>query len=122
MCYYGQANTAGKAWDLLEPTRLFIARDEDGDLYDAAHLAEMIATLGPPPPDYLAKNPERRADFWDDQVMFPSSLRATTGDVTLINLQENGWVLHLYPRTGQWRNLRLASKITRAFLRSFEEL
>ncbi|QRD91786.1 putative kns1 [Aspergillus flavus] len=27
------------AWDLLEPKRLFTARDEDDDLYDAAHLA-----------------------------------------------------------------------------------
>lgn len=55
------------AWDLLEPKKLFTARDEDGDLYDAAHLAQIIAALGPPPPEFLAKNPERRADFWDDQ-------------------------------------------------------
>ncbi|KNG88037.1 putative protein kinase [Aspergillus nomiae NRRL 13137] len=55
------------AWDLLEPKRLFTARDEDGELYDAAHLAQLIAALGPPPPEFLAKNPERRADFWDEQ-------------------------------------------------------
>ncbi|KAJ5121022.1 uncharacterized protein N7515_008983, partial [Penicillium bovifimosum] len=55
------------AWDLLEPKRLFTARDDDGDLYDAAHLAHMIAALGPPPMKFLAKNPERRADFWDDE-------------------------------------------------------
>ncbi|EAW16825.1 putative protein kinase [Aspergillus fischeri NRRL 181] len=54
------------AWDLMEPRKLFTARDDDGDLYDAAHLAQLIAALGPPPPDYLAKNPERRADFWDE--------------------------------------------------------
>ncbi|KAB8202354.1 kinase-like domain-containing protein [Aspergillus parasiticus] len=40
----------------------------DGDLYDAAHLAQFIAALGPPPPEFLAKNPER-ADFWDEQSM-----------------------------------------------------
>ncbi|PKX89107.1 putative protein kinase [Aspergillus novofumigatus IBT 16806] len=34
------------AWDLMEPRKLF--------------------TACPPPPDYLAKNPERRADFWDE--------------------------------------------------------
>ncbi|KAE8316887.1 kinase-like domain-containing protein [Aspergillus transmontanensis] len=56
------------AWDPLEPKRLFTARDEDGDLYDAAHLAQFIAALGPPPPEFLAKNPER-ADFWDEQSM-----------------------------------------------------
>ncbi|KAK2802667.1 hypothetical protein FQN50_007275 [Emmonsiellopsis sp. PD_5] len=55
------------AWDLLGSKLLFTARDEDGDLYDAAHLAQLIAALGPPPPEFLAKNPERRADFWDDQ-------------------------------------------------------
>ncbi|KAK2790266.1 hypothetical protein FQN53_000032 [Emmonsiellopsis sp. PD_33] len=55
------------AWDLLGSKLLFTARDEDGDLYDAAHLAQIIAALGPPPPEFLAKNPERRADFWDDQ-------------------------------------------------------
>ncbi|PYH94289.1 kinase-like protein [Aspergillus ellipticus CBS 707.79] len=54
------------AWDLLEPKKLFTARDEDGDLYDAAHLAQLIAALGPPPPEFLAKNAERRADFWDE--------------------------------------------------------
>ncbi|UPK93021.1 hypothetical protein LCI18_003956 [Fusarium solani-melongenae] len=37
------------AWDLLGPKRLFTAKDKDGDMYDAAHLAELIATLGPPP-------------------------------------------------------------------------
>lgn len=59
-----------KAWDLLEPKRLFTARrDDDGDLYDAAHLAQLIAALGPPPVEFLAKNPERRADFWDDEGM-----------------------------------------------------
>ncbi|KAB8245449.1 kinase-like domain-containing protein [Aspergillus flavus] len=57
------------AWDLLEPKRLFTARDEHGDLYDAAHLAQLFAALGPPPPEFLAKNPERRADFWDEQGM-----------------------------------------------------
>ncbi|KAB8265975.1 kinase-like domain-containing protein [Aspergillus pseudonomiae] len=55
------------AWDLLESKRLFTARDEDGDLYDAAHLSQLIATLGPPPPEFLARNPRRRADFWDEQ-------------------------------------------------------
>ncbi|KAI6754037.1 hypothetical protein HG530_013213 [Fusarium avenaceum] len=55
------------AWDLLGPKRLFTAKDSDGDMYDAAHLAELIATLGPPPPDFLRRNPERTADFWDEK-------------------------------------------------------
>ncbi|KAF5710779.1 CMGC SRPK kinase [Fusarium globosum] len=55
------------AWDLLGPKRLFTAKDEDGDMYDAAHLAELIATLGPPPQEFLQRNVERAADFWDEQ-------------------------------------------------------
>ncbi|KAF5601319.1 cmgc srpk kinase [Fusarium pseudocircinatum] len=55
------------AWDLLGPNRLFTAKDEDGDMYDAAHLAELIATLGPPPQEFLQRNGERAADFWDEQ-------------------------------------------------------
>ncbi|KAF5024849.1 hypothetical protein F66182_3088 [Fusarium sp. NRRL 66182] len=55
------------AWDLLGSKRLFTAKDEDGQVYDAAHLAEMIATLGPPPPEFLKRNPETTAEFWDDQ-------------------------------------------------------
>ncbi|KAK2871640.1 hypothetical protein FQN49_002976 [Arthroderma sp. PD_2] len=56
------------AWDLLGSKRLFTARDEeDGKAYDAVHFAELIAALGPPPAEFLAKNPERRADFWDER-------------------------------------------------------
>ncbi|KAF5534452.1 CMGC SRPK kinase [Fusarium phyllophilum] len=55
------------AWDLLGPNRLFTAKDEDGDMYDAAHLAELIATLGPPPQEFLQRNVERAAYFWDEQ-------------------------------------------------------
>ncbi|KAF5648471.1 CMGC SRPK kinase [Fusarium tjaetaba] len=54
-------------WDLLGPKRLFTAKDEDGDMYDAAHLAELIATLGPPPQEFLQRNVARAADFWDEQ-------------------------------------------------------
>jgi hypothetical protein len=59
-----------KAWDLLEPKKLFTARDEDGDLYDAAHIAQLIAALGPPPAEFLARNPKRRADFWNEKGIF----------------------------------------------------
>ncbi|ODM20524.1 hypothetical protein SI65_03577 [Aspergillus cristatus] len=29
--------------------------------------AQLIAALGPPPPEFLARDEERRADFWDEQ-------------------------------------------------------
>ncbi|RBQ75020.1 hypothetical protein FVER14953_12011 [Fusarium verticillioides] len=55
------------AWDLLGTDRLFTAMDGDGEMYDAAHLAELIAALGPPPREFLKRNPRRAADFWDEQ-------------------------------------------------------
>ncbi|KAF5967588.1 CMGC SRPK kinase [Fusarium coicis] len=55
------------AWDLLGTSRLFTAKDGDGEMYDAAHLAELIAALGPPPREFLKRNPRRAADFWDEQ-------------------------------------------------------
>ncbi|GLA41682.1 hypothetical protein AnigIFM63309_009779 [Aspergillus niger] len=51
------------AWDLLEPRKLFTARDEDGGLYDAAHLAQIIAALGPPPPRFSKKEPGKGKRF-----------------------------------------------------------
>ncbi|KAM5356847.1 hypothetical protein ACJ41O_003493 [Fusarium nematophilum] len=55
------------AWDLLGPRRLFTAGDEDGNTYDAAHLAELIAALGPPPLELLRRNREIAADFRDEK-------------------------------------------------------
>ncbi|RMD43946.1 hypothetical protein DV735_g1232, partial [Chaetothyriales sp. CBS 134920] len=52
---------------LAGPNRLFTAKDEDGDMYDAAHLAELIATLGPPPLEFIRRNPVRHAEFWDEK-------------------------------------------------------
>lgn len=59
---------------MLGPKRLFTAKDEDGDMYDAAHLAELIATLGPPPLEFLRRNSERAADFWDENGAFQALL------------------------------------------------
>uniref|UniRef100_A0A0D2XIU6 non-specific serine/threonine protein kinase n=1 Tax=Fusarium oxysporum (strain Fo5176) TaxID=660025 RepID=A0A0D2XIU6_FUSOF len=56
------------AWDLFGMNRLFTARDGDGEMSDAAHLAELMATLGPPPRKFLQRNSGRAADFWDEQV------------------------------------------------------
>ncbi|KAM3475592.1 hypothetical protein MY8738_007318 [Beauveria namnaoensis] len=55
------------AWDLLGPKNLFTAEDEEGEMYDAAHLAEFVAAIGPPPLSFLKRSPERAADFWDEQ-------------------------------------------------------
>lgn len=39
-------------------------------MYDAAHLAELIATLGLPPLEFLRRNSERAADFWNENGTF----------------------------------------------------
>ncbi|KAJ5154926.1 uncharacterized protein N7500_010365, partial [Penicillium coprophilum] len=55
------------ACDLLGLRRPFRADHEAGDLYEAAHFAELIAVLGPPPAAFLALNPEKAAQFWDEE-------------------------------------------------------
>ncbi|RMD42061.1 hypothetical protein DV735_g3061, partial [Chaetothyriales sp. CBS 134920] len=58
-----------KALDFLhtEAHVVHTAKDEDGDMSDAAHLAELIATLGPPPLEFIRRNPEKHAEFWDEK-------------------------------------------------------
>ena len=53
--------------------RFSTAHGEDGDLYDAAHLAQLTAALGPPLPVFLARNSERKADLWDEQLCYACS-------------------------------------------------
>ncbi|OQE38601.1 hypothetical protein PENCOP_c008G01301 [Penicillium coprophilum] len=55
------------ACDLLGLRRPFSADHEAGDLYEAAHFAELIAVLGPPPVAFLALNSEKAAQFWDEE-------------------------------------------------------
>lgn len=55
---------------MLGPKRLFTAQDEDGYMYDATRLAQLIAALGPPPLEFLRRNPERAADFWNENGIF----------------------------------------------------
>ncbi|CAG8309659.1 unnamed protein product [Penicillium nalgiovense] len=54
------------ACDLLGLDSLFSADHTAGDMYEPAHLAELIAVLGPPPAAFLALNPEKAARFWDE--------------------------------------------------------
>ncbi|KAI1820822.1 kinase-like domain-containing protein [Xylaria intraflava] len=54
------------AWDLLEGRTLFSARKEDGSLSDGAHFSELIAALGPPPAELLARNRRRALEYWTE--------------------------------------------------------
>lgn len=44
---------------------LCTAQNKDGSLSDGVHFAELIAALGPPPPELLRRNPVKAADYWD---------------------------------------------------------
>ena len=50
-------------WDLFEGKRLFTERLPSRDESGAAHLARMVALLGPPPPDLLERGSESRRYF-----------------------------------------------------------
>ncbi|PYH43580.1 uncharacterized protein BP01DRAFT_417287 [Aspergillus saccharolyticus JOP 1030-1] len=52
-------------WDRFEHQRIFRARDSEGNLNDACHLAETQAVLGGAPPEFLARS-ERNLHFWDE--------------------------------------------------------
>ncbi|KAL8910112.1 MAG: hypothetical protein Q9171_004573 [Xanthocarpia ochracea] len=53
-------------WDLFEGRHIFHGNDpEKGRYLTRAHLAEMIALMGPPPPELL-KRGKRSAEFFDD--------------------------------------------------------
>ncbi|PYI05449.1 kinase-like protein [Aspergillus sclerotiicarbonarius CBS 121057] len=53
------------AWDLVCDQTLFGGRNNDGIFDDRAHLAEMIAILGPPPTEFI-KQSSVGSVFWDD--------------------------------------------------------
>jgi hypothetical protein len=56
--------TAQQLWDLFQPERLFSAKGSDGQYSGSHHLAQMVAILGDPPPEFLAASKES-AKYWD---------------------------------------------------------
>ncbi|EER43522.1 protein kinase [Histoplasma capsulatum H143] len=101
--------------ELLHSNRRFTARDGDGGLYDASYLAQRIASPGLPPLEFLNKNLEKKADFWDEQAI----LILVVDDAYA---RELACVLLLsqYPR--QWKPSILNWRIRRLFFGFFEGL
>ncbi|KAK9571763.1 hypothetical protein V6Z88_000140 [Aspergillus fumigatus] len=65
------------AWNVIERTELFRQTNDAQGHYDAkAHIAEMIALLGPPPKELLAKS-DAMADF-----KWPNSIRNERGQLS----------------------------------------
>lgn len=54
-----------KAWDIVSSRTLIQGRVEDGIFDDGAHVAELVALLGPPPPEFLAKY-HMSSVFWEE--------------------------------------------------------
>ncbi|OAA43706.1 serine threonine protein kinase, CMGC group [Metarhizium rileyi] len=60
-------NTGAMIWDIFEGGHLFTGHDPEHDAYRSrAHIAEMIALLGPPPQELLARGNLSRKFFSDD--------------------------------------------------------
>lgn len=53
-------------WDLFEGKRLFTERLPNREESEAAHLARMVALLGPPPPELL-KRGSKSGRYFDDR-------------------------------------------------------
>ncbi|KAH0284078.1 kinase-like protein [Aureobasidium namibiae CBS 147.97] len=51
-------------WDLFQPERLFTAKSCDGQYSESHHLAQMVAVLGNPPPEFLAAS-KQSSKYWD---------------------------------------------------------
>ncbi|GIJ90528.1 hypothetical protein Asppvi_009485 [Aspergillus pseudoviridinutans] len=53
-----------KAWDIVSPHPLVDDRNTDGVFDDRVHLAELVALLGSPPPEFLEGH-HLSSVFWD---------------------------------------------------------
>ncbi|OJJ35884.1 hypothetical protein ASPWEDRAFT_51813 [Aspergillus wentii DTO 134E9] len=53
------------AWDIVSPRTLIKGESIDGIFDDGAHIAELVALLGPPPPEFLERT-HLSGVFWDE--------------------------------------------------------
>lgn len=54
-----------KAWDIVSHHTIIKGDSRDGIFDDGAHIVELVALLGPPPPEFLAKQ-QMGWVFWDE--------------------------------------------------------
>ncbi|RAL00799.1 kinase-like protein [Aspergillus ibericus CBS 121593] len=59
-------NVAMVAWDIVSSRHIFNGKNSDGIFDDRVHVAEMIALLGPPPPEFRERC-KLAYVFWDEQ-------------------------------------------------------
>ncbi|KAK4495633.1 hypothetical protein PRZ48_012901 [Zasmidium cellare] len=77
-------------WDLVEPDRLFTARDENGRYSEEHHLAQMVSVLGPPPQDFLQRS--RKCEKYWDQNGEPGTTQQLGHAVALTYETTGNWI------------------------------
>ncbi|KAI9848560.1 MAG: hypothetical protein M1837_007229 [Sclerophora amabilis] len=91
-------------WDLLQGGHLFFAKNK-GILDDEQHLVEMVALLGPPPPEFL-KRSEKCQQYWDNQGNWKGSIsipdQSFESRERLLNDDDRALFLRFMRRTLRW--------------------
>ncbi|RAK85207.1 kinase-like protein [Aspergillus costaricaensis CBS 115574] len=78
-------NIAMVAWDIVSSRTLVNGKNPDGIFDDRVHMAELIALLGPPPPEFREQRHLSSA-FWDESGNWKDV--APIPDITLESLAE----------------------------------
>ncbi|PYI34792.1 U4/U6 small nuclear ribonucleo protein PRP4 [Aspergillus indologenus CBS 114.80] len=79
-------NIAMVAWDIVSSSTLINGRNPEGIFDDRAHLAELVALLGCPPPDFRGRS-HLSSVFWDDSGTWKEL--APIPDITFESLAAN---------------------------------
>ena len=75
-----------QAWDIVSPRTLINGKNADGIPDDRVHMAELVALLGPPPPEFH-KQRHLGSVYWDEESNWKDA--APIPDITLEVLAEN---------------------------------
>ncbi|KAJ5569974.1 protein kinase domain protein [Penicillium hispanicum] len=78
-------NVAMVAWDIVSSRTLINGKNPDGIFDDRVHMAELVALLGPPPPEFRAQRHLSSA-FWDEAGNWKEV--APIPDITLESLAD----------------------------------
>ncbi|KAG5988033.1 hypothetical protein E4U52_006952 [Claviceps spartinae] len=95
-------NVGCMIWDCFQGGHLFTGHDPELKTYKGrAHLAEMIALLGPPPPSILARASFRSKFFSDSGIPIPES-RPLEQRETFLEGEDRDCFLRLMKKMLQW--------------------
>ncbi|KKK13213.1 hypothetical protein ARAM_000564 [Aspergillus rambellii] len=78
-------NVAMVAWDIVSPRTLINGKNVDGVFDDRVHMAELVALLGPPPPEFREQR-HLSSVFWDESGTWKEV--APIPDITIETLAE----------------------------------